>query len=190
MPLIRYLAYYQVLEYYFPVYYERELIDRIKEELAYARVAEQSDVRVSRIIKMARSEGKAYGAERDQLRATVRGCISIAALEEYLSEDSRRDFFTGKQPINGVPRINFGEQSGDLRDQLSERLYRIRCRIVHAKSGNEDQAGEPILPFSPEADALMPDIELAQHLARRVLISNATDLRFPLRLDSRSCPSQ
>jgi len=94
MPLIQYLASYQVLEYYFYVYYEREIIDRIKEELAYARVAEQSDMHVSRIIKIARSEGKPHGTERDQLRATVRGCVANTTLEEYLSDDSRRDFFT------------------------------------------------------------------------------------------------
>jgi len=180
MPLIQYLASYQVLEYYFHVYYEREIIDRIKEELAYARLAEQSDMHVSRIIRIARSEGKPYGSERDQLRATVRGCVANAALEEYLSDDLRRDFFAGKQPINGVPRIDSGDKSKDLRDQVSDRIYDIRCRIVHAKSGSHDQFPELILPFSPEADALMLDIELIQYLARRVLISSAAPLRVPL----------
>jgi hypothetical protein len=178
MPLVQYLASYQVLEYYFSTYYQREIMDRIKQELLDPRFTPQNDMHLSRIIKLATSQGKAYGTERDQLRATIRACVASATLEEYFSNDSRRDFFTGKPPINGVPRIDLSGKSVDLRDQASDRIYNIRCRIVHAKSGSRDQLPELILPFSAEAGALVLDIELIQYLAQRVLISRATPLRL------------
>lgn len=187
MPLIQYLASYQVLEYYFREYYEREIMDRIREELADAGVAELGDMHVRRIIRIARSGGKAFGTERDQLRATVRKCVASATLEEYLSDGSRQDFFTGEPLINGVPKIDLGSNSTGLRDQVSDRIYHLRCRIVHTKSASQDQFPEPILPFSPDADALVLDIELIQYLARNVLISSATALRLPLYPNSRPC---
>jgi hypothetical protein len=182
MPLIQYLASYQVLEYYFRECYEREIMDHIREELAAGGVTEISDVHVRQIIRIARAGGRQFGTERDQLRATIRRYVANTSLKEYLSDGSRQDFFTGEPLIIGVPKIDLGNNSADLRDQVSARIYNLRCRIVHAKSGSQDPSSEPILPFSPDAEALALDIKLIQYLARNVLISSATGLRLPLGL--------
>lgn len=179
MPLLQYLASYQVLEYYFTTYYQRETMDRIKQEFLDPRFNPQNDTDLNRIIGIATSQGKAFGTEREQLKATVRACIASTTLTEYIRDDSRRDFFTGNQAISGVPKLDLSERASDIRDQVSDRIYDIRCRIVHAKPEAQDRRPDLILPFSTEADALIFDIDLVQYLAQRVLISRAKPLRLP-----------
>jgi hypothetical protein len=178
MPLLQYLAYYQVLEYHFTSYYRRETLDRLRHELLDPRFSPQNDTHLNRLVNIATSDGKGFGTERDQLRATVRACIPASSLEEYLDDPDRRDFFTGRQPINSLPRLDFSPKGADLRDQTSDRIYEIRCRIVHTKSESRDQHPELILPFSKEADSLGFDIDLAQYLAQRILINQAYPLQI------------
>jgi len=178
MPLLQYLASYQVLEYYFSTYYQREIMDRMKQELLDPRFSPQNDSHLSRLLMLATSQGKGFGSEREQLRATVGACVSVSSLEEYLKEPARHEFFFGKQLIKDVTRLDLKSTTPDLRDQVSDRIYDIRCRIVHAKSDRGDRYPELLLPFSEEAEALTFDIALIQYLAQRILIHRAEPLRF------------
>jgi hypothetical protein len=178
MPLLQYLASYQVLEYYFPTYYQREALDRMKQELLDPRFSPQNDADLMRLLSLAAPQGKSFGNEREQLKATIRACVSVRHLDDYFKDPDRRDFFSGKQIIKGVGRIDIANTSADLRDQASDRIYDIRCRIVHAKSDSGDQYPELLLPFSEEAESLVFDIELIQYLAQRILIHQAQPLHF------------
>lgn len=63
-----------------------------------------------------------------------------------------------------------------MRNDIAERIYDIRCKIVHTKDVAEsrDQTGNLLLPFSKEAEGLTFDIELIQYVARQVLIASST----------------
>lgn len=177
MPLLQYLASYQVLEHYFSTYYRREALDRIKQELLDPRFSPQNDTHLIRLLNLAAPQGKAFGGERDQLKATIRACVSVNHLVDYLKDPGREEFFTGKSVIRDVGRIDLKNSSSDLRDQAADRIYDIRCRIVHAKSDSGDRYPELLLPFSEEAESLTFDIDLIQYLAQRILIHQADPLR-------------
>ena len=177
MPLLQYLASYQVLEYYFPIYYQRETLDRMKQELLDPRFSPQNDTHLTRLLSLVNPQGKNFSNERDQLRATVRACVSQERLADYLTDEGREQFFSGKQQVKNVARLDQKNKNIDLRDQVANRIYDIRCRIVHTKSEAGDQYPELLLPFSEEAESLGFDIDLIQFLAQRVLIHRATPLR-------------
>lgn len=65
----------------------------------------------------------------------------------------------------------------DLRNDVADRIYDIRCKIVHTK--NDLREGEPelLLAFSAEAQRLDFDIELVQYVARSVLIAGSSPMR-------------
>jgi hypothetical protein len=63
-----------------------------------------------------------------------------------------------------------------MRRSTAERIYDIRCRIVHAKS-EFDNAG-PLLPTDPEAQHLGHDIELVRYLAGKALQKSRRPLRI------------
>lgn len=68
-----------------------------------------------------------------------------------------------------------GEGATGIRESAADRIYDVRCRIVHSKES--EAYGDAILPFSPEADLLAQhDIELVRFIARRVLVAASRPL--------------
>ncbi|MFG2091870.1 MULTISPECIES: hypothetical protein [unclassified Spirillospora] len=179
MPLLQYLAYYQVLEFHFPMYSRRDALDKLKNELRDPSFDASDDSHLSRILLLASRSGKGYGGERDQLKATIRNCVDVERLRGYISDDpERKPHFVNSKAIKNVARIDLGNPKTDIIDQVANRVYDLRCRIVHAKDGDASDLPELILPFSREASLLGADIDLVQFLAQRVLIASSSPMRF------------
>ncbi|MFC8822571.1 hypothetical protein [Streptomyces rochei] len=176
IPLLEFLAYYQVLEYYFPSYGRRDILDKLRHELRDPRFEIEDDAHLSRVLMLASQAGKGFGSERDQLKATVKGCVTEEHLKEFLESDA--DFgehFQGKA-LRSVARIDLKDRKNDLLNQVANRVYDVRCRIVHTKEDGGEMAAEILLPFSKEADSLGPDVELVKFLAQKCLIAGASRL--------------
>jgi hypothetical protein len=174
LPLLEFLAYYQVLEYFFPHHFMRERMTRVREQLKDPRFRFDNDADLTRLIQTASSGSTIRGAEEDQLRATVHGSVAKDVVLQLISDDDRLlDALTGKKKLNAVPQLNLQDRTNDIRDQLARRIYAIRCRIVHSKIDGGARDAPPLLPFSAEAEDLGPDIEVLQFLAQKAIIAGS-----------------
>jgi hypothetical protein len=73
--------------------------------------------------------------------------------------------------------IPLSNPANDLRGDVADRIYDIRCKIVHTKNDARGGEVELLLPYSADAQELSIDIELVQHIAQSVLIAGSTPLR-------------
>lgn len=177
MPLLEFLAYYQAIEFYFPTYSQAEARRKIRNVLKNPTFRPERDADVARVLLAAQSTGSGFGDERSQLRATLHECLEPGALRSFFTElPERAEHFSSK--IDGLTahKIPVKTPDADLRTDVADRIYDIRCKIVHTKSGGKNGNLELLLPFSAEADLLYADIELARYVAREVLISAASPL--------------
>lgn len=179
MPLLQFLAFYQVIEFYFPIYSKAEAQRKLKAILKDPTFRGDRDADIGRLLSAIHvSRSGAYGDERSQLRATLMECIDPTALRDFLeSEPDRKEFYSAKVKGNAYQRIPLATPSADLRNEVADRIYDIRCKIVHTKSDSRDGEVELLLPFSPEAQAISIDVELAQYLAHSVLIAGSMPFR-------------
>jgi hypothetical protein len=179
MPLLQFLAYYQTIEYYFPAYSQAEARRKIRNILKSPTFRPERDADVARILLAARLSGAGFGEERSQLRATLNECVEPGALRSFFTEsEERASFFSAKTDKLTDVRIPIKNPDADLRNDAADRIYNIRCKIVHTKSGGREGEVELLLPFSKEAELLYADIELIQFVAREVLVSASTPLRL------------
>jgi hypothetical protein len=174
-PLVQFLSYYQVLEYYFPAYSRTRTIVALREKLSeiYGVVR---DADVAGILQALRANRRAiFGGERDQLRHTIEQCVSTEELQDFLAEGERARFYSdpNSQTISTV-RLPAGPASTDSRNDAAQRVYEIRNRIVHTNS--EHDGLDPLLPLDPEVQLLRHDIELVRFLSRKVLTASARPL--------------
>ena len=178
MPLLQFLAYYQVIEFYFPMYSQAEAQRRIQQILKDPGFRPERDADVNRILSAARiSASGSFGDERAQLRATINECLDASALRAFLTlDDERRTFFAAKAKGLTSVRLPIENPNLDLRNDAAERIYNIRCKIVHTKSGGRDGDVELLLPFSREAEMLYHDVELLAFIATRALIAASSPL--------------
>ncbi|CAA9213666.1 MAG: hypothetical protein AVDCRST_MAG93-136, partial [uncultured Chloroflexia bacterium] len=178
MPLLQFLAYYQVLEFYFPRYSEAvaaEALKTILKEPTFDPTAMSDISRLLRAVKY-NSRSKAFGSEAEQLRATICGCVSAEELQDWLSKGDRYGFYTSKRARRiAVETLPLLEKSGDVIEATANRVNAIRNRIVHTKGGSENR--EPLFPFDTEVNLLEHDLDLVHFLARKALIASSKLLR-------------
>jgi hypothetical protein len=119
-----------------------------------------------------------YGNEKEQLKATVYGCVEISSMLELLHSDA--DFFrslSDKKTINGVPVVDENNRGIPMLDQVVARVYALRNRVVHAKADGGETAVELLLPGSVEARSMAADIALVQFLAQKAVVAGGTRIQ-------------
>ena len=179
MPLLQFLAFYQVIEYYYPTYSQAEARRKIRGILKDPSFRGDRDADLGRVLSSIHvSRSGAFGDERSQLRATLSECVDPESLREFIEADKARAVFLSSK-TKGLceQKIAIGNPNADLRVEVAERIYEIRCKIVHTKSDAKNGEFELLLPFSKEAEQLSHDIDLAQFLAQKVLIAASSPLQ-------------
>jgi len=179
MPLLQFLAYYQVIEYYFPTYSQADARRRIRSVLKDPAFRGDKDADLGRLLSAVHvSRSGAFGDERSQLRSTLLECIDADALRQFITaDDARAGFLSSKAKGLCDQKIPVGSSTADLRGDVAERIYEIRCKIVHTKTDAKNSEFELLLPFSREAEQLTHDIDLVQFVAQQVLIAASSPFR-------------
>jgi hypothetical protein len=95
MPLLQYLAFYQAIEFYFPVYSRSEAQRKLKVILKDPTFRSDRDADIARLLSAIHvSRTGAFGDERSQLRATLMECCDSEELRSFLeAEQGRKEFF-------------------------------------------------------------------------------------------------
>ncbi|MEU4067987.1 hypothetical protein AB0F25_37275 [Streptomyces wedmorensis] len=166
-PSLSFLAYYQIIEHFFPYAVRREAMRNIRKEMADPRFSRSDDSSILKVISAA--EGTNNASESKQITTLISDSVRIEALTDFFSLSNWGQHFTSKGPISSVAPINL-KDSAPLPTQVANRVYQIRNRIVHAKDDPKYADVRVILPKSKEAYALSPDIALLKLLAEEVVI--------------------
>ena len=178
MPLLQFLSFYQVMEFYFPLYSFTEARQRIKNFVKNPLFDITKDTDISQIINIIKvsAKGKVIGDEKSQIKATLQHIVDKDSLLSFYNEnEDRKDFFDQQKRIKGLSKqkINFNSTDTDIRLETALRVYEIRCKIVHTK---EEDDSELILPYSSEIKNLKHDLELVEFLAKQAIIAGARPL--------------
>lgn len=178
MPLLQFLAFYQCIEFFFPQFSRQETIAKIKNVLKDPAFNWTNDSDINTILNVT-LEGRRGSLvdERKQLRATLAHCVDGAALHDFLNQtEERKRFFGSDYKKISDKRIILSDEDGIV-DQTAERMYDVRCKVVHTKNLEGGEGEEMIIPFSKEADLMIDDVELIKFLARKVLIASSIPIK-------------
>jgi hypothetical protein len=164
---LAFLSYYQTLEYFIPAAVRQNALKRIRRELHDPTFDEDSDNCLLRIVTA--TERSVNVPEASQLRTLIKEFVRKDRLEEFFHQEWG-NYFTRKGPIQGVEVINLSNTT-DVSEQVADRIYQIRNRIVHARDDPRYRDARVLLPQSQEAQALGPDVELVRLLAIEAILS-------------------
>lgn len=178
LPLLEYLAYYQALEFFFPIITQEETVRAVGAALRNPRFNYADEASIRGLISLVTNGTRGRASEREQLRLTIRAVVDAATLHQFVesSPPVQEHLCAKAQIIKGVNRLLLTGQQADLRDQIADRIYAIRCRIVHTKDEGGESGIELLLPSSREARSLGPDVDLVRMIAEHALVSRATPL--------------
>lgn len=175
MPLLQYLGYYQVIEFYFPKFSAQKASELIKRTFKDPSFHQNTDGKVHGLIEELKPllKDKDYEInEQEALKAAIEHSVSNQELITFFKEyKERTDFFKTNYKDITSEKISVESKDTDIRNETANRIYKIRCKIVHTKSSQKSSKPDIILPFSKEAQKLGYDIELVQFIARKILIA-------------------
>lgn len=181
MPLLQFLAFYQVVEFYFAHYRDKESMNRIRNIIKNPRFHVGCDADIIKILATLGPD-QSPKAERAMLRQTMEGTVDKVELAAFLTKTpATKEFFRSKnsgfsgKPIKIPPE---GQALDELISSVADRMYEIRCKIVHAKADRVESETDLIAPNSEQAKKLMHDISLMQFIARSVLIAGSRPLKL------------
>jgi hypothetical protein len=171
-PLLEYLTFYQVIEHCMMAFSNSDVIERIRDRLEDPSFDINDSVGLSQFLASDRRGGRANQNEREQVKLTVQACVPGESIAGFLQSNREVAEFVsnGDRPM-GARRVDLKEGPHRLPSQVADRIYDLRCRIVHAKGDTLDRSDRPLLPTSSEASQLQADLLLIRFVAQQVLRS-------------------
>lgn len=171
-PIFKYFALYQVVEFYYPIYATADTKNRIKNLIKDPQFNINKDSDVVRLLSiMSTKNVSAIGDERGQLNITVRSTVSGEEIIDLIkNNDALYDYYTNnKFKKLSVQKLRLTDPIGII-DDVANRIYDIRCGIVHSKASEIENK---ILPITKEVDFLDYETQVLEFIARKVIIANS-----------------
>lgn len=174
-PIFMYFALYQVLEYYFPIYATMNVKSKIQNLIKDPQFNINKDSDVVRLLNLMKSNNvNSIGDEREQLVITLRNITSGEEILGFISEnEALNEYYKGKESLKLSDRKARLTDNSGIIDDIAERIYDIRCRIVHNKASEKK-----ILPMTKDVDFLVHEIEVLKFVARKAIIANSRQFVF------------
>lgn len=178
MPLLQYLAYYQVLEFYFPRYVHPELQRQAQKILKSTTFDADNQKDIGRLLRILGQHSRTR--EPEQLKLVLSNCISQVELTDFICSTKQTErFYTGRHENLTTQRLSLTGRKVDLIDQVCRLIYDIRNQVVHSKAPDDQSERGLLLPNSPHASTVRGFVELVKFLAEKALVSHRISLSLP-----------
>ncbi|KEZ89280.1 hypothetical protein [Lacrimispora celerecrescens] len=171
-PIFKYFALYQALEYYYPIYTTATAKTRIQSLIKDPKFNINKDSDVVQLLSIIKINSMSnISDEREQLSITLRNIVSGDEIIDFIANNENlNDYYTNKSAKKiSDQKLRLTDKIGIV-DDVAERIYEIRCRIVHNKAS---EINNKILPMTKNVDYLVNEVALLEFIARKAIIANS-----------------
>lgn len=177
-PMLEYISYYHVAEYWFENIYQDDLVDQIQRMMtfpgfSYRRKRDVSDL-ISKVTKAfhLRDERLAIN-EQVALRLTLERYLDttllVADLEGF--DPTLVDYYARETvKFSGGDRVSLTSSDEAAKiAALSRRIYKTRNALVHSKDGAKSR----FVPFANDGE-LLPEIPIMRFIAEQIITATSS----------------
>lgn len=171
-PIFQFFAFYQAIEYYYPIYAISEAKEKIKNTIKDPKFNINRDADILKLLNLINTNKRNdYGDEREQLYTTLLKITSGEEIINFITENEYlNDYYSGKNAKNlSSEKLRLTDNVGIISD-VTKRIYDVRCKIVHNKASESDSK---ILPLTREVEYLKYEIDLLEFIVRKAIIANS-----------------
>ena len=174
-PVLRFLSFYQVLEYYFLEVSDELLYDKLARRLKDPKFTISTKDLDGIIVEVTKHKGETDETEmlKVVLNKYLDDEILINFIEAYESHFSEK-IYTKKQNIFGTD-LEVKLQSGHISGNLAKRIKTVRNALVHASDRYE--RSERYIPNRENEAIVKREVPLLKFLAEKVMIASSEPLK-------------
>lgn len=180
-PVVQFLGYYNVLEYFSGEVQLEKLVKLIKIKLSDKNFSLYDNKDIVAIINTVKNNNQESirGKEQDYIELTLKNYVIINNLVKRLK--SNELYMNGSNQINKVEfsdgvKVDFTKDKETVFKSLASRIYRTRNAIVHSKSNDYQSKERKIYNYFDNEQELLDEIPLMKAIAEEIIINTAEDL--------------
>ncbi len=178
-PMLQFISFYQILEYFFEKIYEEELFNKMRNKITDPGFSYKNDSDLNALIKIVKSKIQTRGEvitynENYALCLTLKKYITdLDELKEKLKKYDDKtllDYYQNNPvPFSKGNTINWNNQDTNVTLQnVTDRIYKTRNSIIHSKESDKPR----YVSFKDEK-SLSKEIPLVKSIAEEVIIRSA-----------------
>ena len=176
-PVLEYLSFYQIFEYFYGIVFREDLIMDVKNKITNPGFSPKDKKSIDELIELVK-EGNFE--EKKALILVLEKYIDGKKLRNKLIEYDK-DYYNylikDKVKFADADRIQEKSKKKDtfiVNTTLADRIYKIRNALIHSKEGNE----AIYVPFTSDEEILMKELPLIQFIAEQVIINSSEDMNL------------
>lgn len=171
-PVLQFLAFYQVLEYFFIMVSDEQLYNKLSRQLndpKFKTTRRHLDNLIKNVVEHKRSTD-----EKEMLKNVLNKFIDETELIKFIQayEDHLGDkLYSKKRSIFGE-EVEVRLESGHVMGNVAKSIKAVRDALVHSSDRYERRPRH--IPFSKTTEIVKQEIPLIKFLAEKVIIASAT----------------
>lgn len=182
-PMIKFIGFYHVMEYFFEQVYKEDLRKTLREILILPDFSATDNEDLNKVIKAFsdKSLESTPGNEIESLNLTLKKYVNINNLIDSISLNNQemiKYYKTNIVPFSKGSKIDFEKPRDKVLSSIASRIYATRNSIVHGKSNELKRKERPLYrPFKDE-EILAKEIPLMQAIAEEIIIKTGEELKL------------
>jgi hypothetical protein len=170
----KFLCYYHIVEYFLDKSAFHIVSAEIKNILQKPDFHMRTDYYVNVAINLFKVENDKIVSDKTKIERVLRQYIIREDLKNTLAEINQLDYFSKEVIFEcskqmKLPAIGF-ENDGNFYNELTKRLYSLRCSIVHSNPDFDEQKAIPFKSTTQNLERLRTEIELEKIIARIIIV--------------------
>lgn len=176
-PPFRFICYYHILEYFSDKSAYYYAAKKLKSLMLKPDFHINTDRYINQAINFFKIESTKYTSDKIKIKRVINQFINRTDFEDYLRDVGILDYF--KTPITFVcsreldlPAIDF-ENDSKFEETLTQRIYAMRCSIVHSNPDFEESKAVPFSPTDDNIQKLRREIDMIFEVARTIIVESS-----------------
>lgn len=172
-PVLKYLSYYQILEYFFDIVAKANEIKEVRDNITHPDFLNKNDESIVDLIDLIKT------TKREDKKSL------LLVLEEYLKETKlKKDLINynssyydylktcGVKFANAKNLREEGKNNVISKQSISERIIKVRNALTHSKQGKN----EVYIPFTKHEEELRKELPLIRFVAEQIIINSSEEI--------------
>ncbi|MDW3209655.1 MAG: hypothetical protein R8N23_07305 [Reichenbachiella sp.] len=170
----KFITYYHIIEYFSDKSAYKIVSDEVKKLMLKPDFHVKTDHYINQAINIFKKENEKHTTDKIKIERVLRQYINREELQSALNEYELIEHFEKditiqcNKPLT-LPAIDFGKE-GNFYQNLTKRVYSLRCSIVHSNPDFDETKAIPFIPTPKNIDILRVEMEMIAEIARMIIL--------------------
>ncbi|MEO5684378.1 MAG: hypothetical protein ABIQ88_17185 [Chitinophagaceae bacterium] len=173
----KYLCYFHIIEYFSDKSAYFVVAEQVKHLLLKPDFHLKTDNYINQAINIFKKENEKHLTDKIKLTRVLQQFVNMKEFNEYLDEIKLLDHFIQEQTFNcskplKIPALDFTNE-GTFFQSLTNRIYAIRCSIVHSNPDFDETKAVPFVHTSENVFRLNIEMALVYEVSRNIIVKSS-----------------